>query len=98
MKVEWLPIAEADRERQLDYIAKRNLRAAVNMGDAIEAAVSRLSRHPHSGRLGRVNGTRELVIPRTPYIIAYRVEESAVVIARLLHSSQKWPTRIARSQ
>ncbi len=68
------------------------------MGDAIEAAAGRLSRFPYSGRPGRVNGTRELVIYGTPYIIAYRVEATAVVIARLLHSSQRSPARIPRSR
>jgi len=29
---------------------------------------------PEIGRPGRIEGTRELVIPRTPYIAAYRIE------------------------
>jgi hypothetical protein len=31
VNVEWLPIALADRDSQLDYIAKRNARAAIDM-------------------------------------------------------------------
>ena len=92
MRIEWLPIAEQNRESQLAYIAERNPWAAIDMGDAIEAAVLRLADHPRLGRPGRVPGTRELVVGGTPYVILYRVEESAVVILRLLHGAQRWPS------
>jgi len=39
VKVEWLAVAECNRESQLAYIAERNPWAAVDLGDAIEAAV-----------------------------------------------------------
>lgn len=61
------------------------------MGDAIEAAVSQLVRMPRSGRAGKVAVTRELVVPRTPYVIVYRVYTDRVVILRLLHGAQRWP-------
>ena len=61
MRVEWLPVAERNRESQLAYIGERNPWAAIDMGDAIEAAVRHLVDNLHSGRLGRVKGTRDLV-------------------------------------
>jgi toxin ParE1/3/4 len=91
VRVEWLPVAERNRESQLAYIAQRNPWAAIDLGDAIEASVRNLADNPHMGRLGRVKGTRELVVSGTPYVIAYRVEPDAVVILRLLHGAQKWP-------
>ncbi|MGO1076608.1 type II toxin-antitoxin system RelE/ParE family toxin [Inquilinus sp. CA228] len=91
MKIEWLPTAKEDRGSQLTYVAERNPRAAVDMGDAIEASVQRLAEHPHIGRPGRGRGTRELVVVGTPYVIAYRVEAATVVILRLLHGAQRWP-------
>ncbi len=63
MKVEWLPEAERNRESQLATIAEHNPRAAIDMGDAIEAAVARLADYPESARPGRVQGTREPVVP-----------------------------------
>ena len=95
MKVEWLSLARQDREEQLGYIAERDPWAAINLGDAIEQAVSHLPDHPHIGRPGRVRGTRELVVSDTPYILAYRVEQNqnTVVILRLLHGAQNWPRR-----
>ncbi|HXT81049.1 MAG TPA: type II toxin-antitoxin system RelE/ParE family toxin [Acetobacteraceae bacterium] len=93
MKVEWLPLARQDREWQLSYLGERDPWAAINVGDAIEMAVNHLPDHPRIGRVGRVRGTRELVVAGTPYILAYRIEQEAVVILRLLHSAQKWPGR-----
>ncbi len=90
MRIEWLPVAERNREGQLAYIGERNPWAAIDMGDAIEGAVGRLAGHPHVGRPGRIKGTRELVVGGTPYVI-YRVEFDAVVILRLLHGAQRWP-------
>jgi toxin ParE1/3/4 len=94
MKIEWLPVAERNRDQQLDYLAERNPGAAVKMGDAIDFAVGQLADHPHLGRAGRVRGSRELVVSGTPYIVAYRIEADAVVILRLLHGKQKWPMEL----
>ena len=43
------------------------------------------------GRVGRVRGTRELVIAGTPYIAAYRVKGRVILILRILHGAQLWP-------
>ena len=56
MKIEWLPVAEEDLDSQLTYIEERNPWAAIDMGDAVEAAVLRLEEQPRSGRPGRVRG------------------------------------------
>jgi toxin ParE1/3/4 len=50
-----------------------------------------LADHPHMGRAGRVDGTRELVVARTPYLVVYRVISTEVRIIRVLHSAQCWP-------
>jgi toxin ParE1/3/4 len=47
-----------------------------------------LSENPKLGAPGRVPGTRELVIPKTPYIVPYRVRGSRIEIARVYHSSR----------
>ena len=91
MNVEWLPSAVRTLGVQLSCIADRNPQAAVDMSDAIEAAVSRLADFPESARPGRVSGTRELVVPATPFIVVYRIETTGVVILRILHGAQKWP-------
>jgi plasmid stabilization system protein ParE len=91
VNVVWLPAAETTRDRQLDYVAERNPTAAVRLGDAIARSVARLGERPYLGRMGRVAGTRELVVPRTPFIVIYRIETETVLILRVLHSSQNYP-------
>jgi toxin ParE1/3/4 len=68
--------------------------AAIGVGDAIEAAVGRLADYPRSGRPGSVAGTRELAVSGAPFVIAYRVEAEAVVVLRLLHGAQRWPSQL----
>lgn len=93
VRIDWLPAAQRDRANQLAYVAKRNPRAALEMGDAIDAAVLRLIDHPHSARKGRVGRTRELVVTKTPYVVIYRVADAAIVILRVLHGAQQWPRK-----
>lgn len=94
MRIEWLPIAARNREEQLAWLTERSPRAALAAGNAIERAVEDLLRHPRIGRAGRVDGTRELVVGGTPYVIAYRIDSEAVVVIRLLHGAQRWPERL----
>jgi len=74
-----------------EYIARRNRRAADAVQEAIRHQVGRLAEHPRSGRPGRVEGTRELVVSGTPYIVAYRVAGEVVTILRVLHGARQWP-------
>ena len=46
------------------------------------------------GRPGRVLGTRELVIPDTPYIIPYRVRGDRLELIAVFHGRQKWPAKL----
>ena len=93
MDIMWLPVAVADREGLVDYIAARNPFAAIEQGDRIAQAIDRLSEFPEIGRTGRVPGTRELVIPGTPYVTVYRLNRprERVEILRILHGAKRWP-------
>ena len=51
----------------------------------IVQAVETLRDHLHLGRSGRIAGTRELVIPETPYIVPYRVVDDDVQILAVIH-------------
>ena len=43
--------------------------------------------------IGRVAGTRELVVPGTPYVIPYRLRTDRLEIIAIFHGRQKWPGR-----
>ena len=57
-------------------------------------AMNRLDDHPALGRVGRIDGTRELVVPHAPYIVAYRVRRSQIQIVAVIHVARQWPTRL----
>ena len=78
---------EDARER----IAEDNPAAATRTVEQIRTAVERLREFPALGRLGRVVGTRELVISGTPYIVPYRVANQTIQVLALMHSAQRWP-------
>ncbi len=70
MRLFWAQYALDDRNAIFTYIESENPNAAVHVDEEIARAVRRLLDFPESGRPGRVEGTRELVITRTPYIVA----------------------------
>jgi toxin ParE1/3/4 len=91
LKLEWSAFALDDRDEIFSYIEQDDPRAAVDVDDRISAQVTRLMQFPESGRPGRVEDTRELVIDRTPYIAAYRITGDTVRVLRVLHGAQQWP-------
>lgn len=91
MRIEWLPAAARNLAAQLEWIAERDPWGAIDVGDAVHAAVERLADHPSIGRPGRVPATRELVVVGTPYVVVYRIEQTVVLVLRILHGAQRWP-------
>ncbi|WP_454875048.1 type II toxin-antitoxin system RelE/ParE family toxin [Paraburkholderia xenovorans] len=91
MRLEWSAFAIEDRDAIFDYIEEDSPHAAVLVDDRIRVQVRQLLQFPETGRPGRVEGTRELVISRTPYIAAYRIAGDTVRILRVLHGAQLWP-------
>ncbi|MBD2502907.1 type II toxin-antitoxin system RelE/ParE family toxin [Anabaena azotica] len=91
MQIKWLRRALRNLEQAHSYILKDNPDAAGELILKIQTAVSQLENYPFMGRVGRVEGTRELVIANTPYIIIYRVKEESVEILRVLHASKRYP-------
>jgi toxin ParE1/3/4 len=95
MRLEWSAYALADRIAIFDYIEADSPQAAVAVDERIREQVEVLARFPQSGRPGRIEGTRELVINRTPYIVAYRITGETVRILRVLHGSRRWPDEMS---
>ena len=91
MRIEWHPLASTDLAELMTYIARDSLKAAYRMHDEIRRQTSILVTNPEAGRVGRISGTRELMIAGTPYIAAYRLSSEVITILRLLHGAQRWP-------
>lgn len=74
------------------YVGERDPHTALKLVSTLLARIEVLRTHPQIGRMGRVAGTRELVIPDTRYIAAYRVEPSGdITVLRVLHTARRWP-------
>ncbi|HEX8615423.1 MAG TPA: type II toxin-antitoxin system RelE/ParE family toxin [Telluria sp.] len=86
----WRAEAQADLATILGYIAERNPRAALDLYNDIDWAVSQLPAHPYMYRPGRVPGTRELIV-RPNYLIVYRVGATAIDIVSVMHARQHYP-------
>jgi len=88
----WSPEAIDDLAALPAYIEQNNPAAAQRMvGRIIENLETLLPNNPDMGRPGRVPGTRELVIPRTPFIVPYRVVGNTLQILRIYHGARRWP-------
>ena len=92
MKIRWMPLAEQDLGAAYAYVREDNEKAAARLVARIFDAVEMLGRYPSAGHPGRVPDTRELAIPRTPYIVVYRHGEAEIQILSVLHGARRWPT------
>jgi toxin ParE1/3/4 len=91
MHMAWTTPALNDLEEIGDYIALESPLAAHRLVTDILARVEALLPiNPRAGRRGRVPGTFELVIARTPYIVVYRITERVEVLA-VVHGARQWP-------
>ena len=93
MTVVWSPRATHHLSALRAYIARDNPDAAADVALTLLAAVERLAELPSLGRPGRLAGTRELVVPGTPYVIPYRVGSERLEIIAVFHQRQQWPSR-----
>jgi toxin ParE1/3/4 len=91
MKIRWTTPATEQLVAAYEYVAAENPARARRIANHIWESIDVLARHPMAGRKGRVAGTRELVIPSTPFIAAYRVEKNEVWVLAVLHGARKWP-------
>jgi toxin ParE1/3/4 len=88
----WSPEAIADLEALRAYIAQDDPAAARRVVlHIIHNVETLLPDNPEIGRPGRVPGTRELVIPRTPFIVPYRLVGRTIQVLRVFHGARRWP-------
>ncbi len=94
MKVVWSRRALRHLVHLRQHIQKDSEQNAALVAARILKAVELLQRNPGMGRNGRVVGTRELVVPETPYVIPYRVRGPRLELIAVFHGRQKWPHKL----
>jgi toxin ParE1/3/4 len=90
MEIRWSPETAEDFERVVRRIQCDNLNCRKKVADTIRASVANLKIVSHLGRIGRIDGTRELLFPSLPYIVD-GVKRDAVEIARIYRAAEDWP-------
>ena len=91
MKLRWTLPAVAHLQEVFEYIAADNPAAATRTVERIRNAIRQTARMPYAGRIGRVAGTREIVVPGTSYLVAYRVLDDGIHVLAVLHGARNWP-------
>lgn len=91
VKIRIAPAASGHLEAVFQYLDGISSKVAAAQMKRIFEGIDQLKRFPESGPAGRVAGTRELVIPRTPFVVVYSLEKDVINIVAVLHGSQRWP-------
>ena len=90
-RIRWSPAAAADLEAIRDYLQEHNRPLMKSTIQRLYSAAHSLKSSPNRGRLGKKEGTQELVMVPMPYMIVYGVESEMVHIFRIIHTSRDWP-------
>jgi toxin ParE1/3/4 len=91
LKLVWTRLALEDLGQAREFISAENPSVAPGVIKRIETAAKALEAFPQIGRPGRVEGTRELIVSGTPFILPYRVFRNRVEILAAIHAARRWP-------
>jgi toxin ParE1/3/4 len=94
MQIRWTEPALADIEHIYAWIEPHVEQSAIRLVSRLRERAESLASLPKQGRPGRVDGTRELVVAGTDYLILYRLRDDAVELLRVVHTRQKWPPKL----
>ena len=91
MKVIWSAASVRHLQEVNEYLQGESAVGAAAIRRRILETARRIGQMPHSGRIGRVEGTREAVVPRSPYIVVYQISVQRVEILGIWHGARIWP-------
>jgi addiction module RelE/StbE family toxin len=91
MQVRWTTPAAQDLEEIALYILRDSESAARAVAKTLFDAANSLDLLPSRGRVGRIPGTRELVVPGLPYIVVYQVTVETIQVLHIYHGARNWP-------
>jgi plasmid stabilization system protein ParE len=89
MRVQYTPLARADREAIFQYLNERSPVGARRVMAAIVAATEQLIHHPLSGSETEFPGIRATFAGRYPYKIYYRLRNNAIELIHIRHTSRR---------
>jgi plasmid stabilization system protein ParE len=89
VNIRWSESAAEQLESIFEYIGLDSVDAAILTIQRIHAAIDRLAQMPYLGRKGQNDETRELVVPGTPYLVVYAIQEEIIYLIAIFHGAQK---------
>jgi toxin ParE1/3/4 len=89
-EVVWRANARDNLIEIIRFISSENIAAAKRLQRQIQGAIHSASVHPCLYRIGRVDGTREIVVLPN-YIVVYRFTTSQIEVLSVLHARQQYP-------
>ena len=94
MTIVWSARAVQQLQHLRAHIARDRPGAAQQVASTILDGVELLAEQPGLGRPGRASGTRELIVPGTPYLVPYRLRGDRLEIIAIFHGHQRWPEKL----
>jgi len=91
LTLQWTPIATEHLRSTYEYVAQDSARAAQSLIERVFSVAERLRDYPRMGREGRVEGTRELAVAGTPFVVVYRLYQARIDVLAVFHGARKWP-------
>lgn len=89
--IRWTPAAARDLQNVSDYLEENHPQYRHATLRKVYSIIQSLKEWPYRGRIGREQGTRELMVSPLPYIAVYRVNNQSIEVLRIYHSVQNRP-------
>jgi plasmid stabilization system protein ParE len=89
MTIRWLPRATTDLEEILAYVAENLPAFYDDTTEAIFNAIDSLEEMPFRGKPTKKPNIRQLVLPRLPYSIFYKLKDDTIEIRYIRHGARK---------
>lgn len=86
LSIKWTSLARQDMLEAARHALEDDSAKAQNLAGSIFKAVEQLALFPGSAPPGRVAGTRQLNLPKLPFVIIYKVGTADLHILRILHT------------
>lgn len=89
MQIELSDSAIKDISGIYEYLLKKDNSKAKPTIKNLKTSMEMLKEFPEKGRLSIVDGVRELVLLKLPYVIPYEIIGDTIYILRVYHTSRK---------
>lgn len=90
LPIVWRPAARRNWHAIINYVSDHSPQGANTLTALLDQTLAQVSAHPHSGREGRVPGTREAIV-HPNYLLVYRAETRQIRIINILHTARQYP-------